>query len=177
MLNVIYFHIIGSKTWIFQHWWLIDNILRISLTRMHSRRMRTTCNSSRQGGMPGSDPPQFPPWVWAWTRSPSISPLDVGLDLIPFNFSLGCGPGAPPRIRPPGPGTPQEQPPQSRHPPRSRPPRAGTPPGSSSPDQAPPLWTEFLTHAYENITLLQTSFAGGKYCHTKKFGFRYHIKY
>ena len=25
----------------------------------------------------------------------------------------------------------------------------------------PPLWTEFLTHAYENITLPQTSFAGG----------------
>ena len=37
--------------------------------------------------------------------------------------------------------TPQEQTPiQSRH---------------------PPLWTEFLTHAYENITLPQTSFAGG----------------
>ena len=26
-----------------------------------------------------------------------------------------------------------------------------------------PLWTEFLTHATENITLPQTSFAGGKY--------------
>ena len=26
-----------------------------------------------------------------------------------------------------------------------------------------PLWTEFLTHACENITLPQTSFAGGKY--------------
>ena len=29
-------------------------------------------------------------------------------------------------------------------------------------DTHPPLWTEFLTHAYENITLPQTSFAGGK---------------
>ena len=29
------------------------------------------------------------------------------------------------------------------------------------PAQVPPLWTEFLTHAYENITLPQTSFAGG----------------
>ena len=30
-------------------------------------------------------------------------------------------------------------------------------------DQAPsPVWTEFLTHASENITLPQTSFAGGK---------------
>ena len=46
---------------------------------------------------------------------------------------------------PPGPGTPWEQ----------------TPP----PDQAPPLWTEFLTHASENITLPQTSFAGGNKYH------------
>ena len=29
----------------------------------------------------------------------------------------------------------------------------------------PPPWTEFLTHATENITLPQTSFAGGNYCH------------
>ena len=28
--------------------------------------------------------------------------------------------------------------------------------------QTPPPWTEFLTHASENITLPQTSFAGGK---------------
>ena len=31
----------------------------------------------------------------------------------------------------------------------------------------PPLWTEFLTHASENITLPQTSFAGGKNLHTR----------
>ena len=43
---------------------------------------------------------------------------------------------------------------QARHPPPDQaPPRDQTPP----PDQA----TEFLTHAYENITLPQTSFAGG----------------
>ena len=29
----------------------------------------------------------------------------------------------------------------------------------------PPPWTEFLTHASENITLPQTSFAGGKNIH------------
>ena len=41
-------------------------------------------------------------------------------------------------------------PPQPRMPPRTM--------------HAPlPLWTEFLTHASENITLPQTSFAGGKY--------------
>ena len=27
----------------------------------------------------------------------------------------------------------------------------------------PPLWTEWLTHACENITLTETSFAGSKY--------------
>ena len=30
-----------------------------------------------------------------------------------------------------------------------------------APRQTPPPWTEFLTHATENITLPQTSFAGG----------------
>ena len=42
---------------------------------------------------PGPDPPQLPPWLLAWTRSPSTSPLAVGLDQIPLNFPLGCGPG------------------------------------------------------------------------------------
>ena len=48
------------------------------------------------GHRPGFDPPEFPPWVWAWIWSPSISPLGVGLDLIPLNFPLGCGPGPDP---------------------------------------------------------------------------------
>ena len=50
---------------------------------------------------PGLDPPQFPPWLWAWTRSPSISPLGVGLDQIPLIFPLGCGPGPDPPQFPP----------------------------------------------------------------------------
>ena len=29
---------------------------------------------------PGPDPSQLPPWLWAWTRSPSTSPLGVGLE-------------------------------------------------------------------------------------------------
>ena len=29
---------------------------------------------------PGPDPPQFSPWLWAWTRSPSTPPLGVGLE-------------------------------------------------------------------------------------------------
>ena len=84
---------------------------------MHSSRMRTARSNSRhRGGSPLSpreqappraepprsrhppwpDPSQLPPWVWAWTRSPSISPFSVGLDQIPLNFPLACGPGAPP---------------------------------------------------------------------------------
>ena len=75
---------------------------------MHSSRMHTALSSSRLGGSPPGhpqsrhllgpgtprpDPPQFPPWLWAWTRSPSTSPLGVGLDQIPLHFPLGCGPG------------------------------------------------------------------------------------
>ena len=33
-----------------------------------------------RAGTPQSDPLQLPPWVWAWTRSPSTSPLGVGLE-------------------------------------------------------------------------------------------------
>ena len=75
--------------------------------------------------------------VW----SPSISPLGVGLDLIPINFRLGCGPGAPPPDQ-----TPHWE---------QAPPGAGNPPGS----RHPPV--NRMTDACENITLPQTSFAGG----------------
>ena len=52
-------------------------------------------------GTPWADPPQLPPWLWAWTGSPSTSPLAVGLDWIPLNFPLGCGPGPDPPQLPP----------------------------------------------------------------------------
>ena len=46
---------------------------KIQYTRMHSSRMRTgrsltVCHSLLLGGGrgSGSDPPKFPPWVWAW---------------------------------------------------------------------------------------------------------------
>ena len=56
---------------------------------------------------------------------------------------------------PPGSLTGADTPPQSRQPPLEQtPPRADRHP--------PPPWTEFLTHAYENITLPQTSLTGGK---------------
>ena len=38
---------------------------------------------------------------------------------------------------------------------------AGIPPAMHAGIPAPPLWTEFLTHASQNITLPQTSFVGG----------------
>ena len=47
---------------------------------------------------PGPDPPQFPPWLWAWTRSPSTSPwlwAWTPPSQIPLNFPLGCGPENP----------------------------------------------------------------------------------
>ena len=53
----------------------------------------------------------------------------------------------------------------TRHPlEQAPPPRPGNPPrpGTHTPARADPPWTEFLTHASENITLPQTSFAGGK---------------
>ena len=42
-----------------------------------------------------------PGGVGAWIWSPPISPLGVGLDLIPLNFPLGCGPGSDPPQFPP----------------------------------------------------------------------------
>ena len=54
------------------------------------------------GGGLGPDPPEFPPWMLAWTWSHWISPLGVGLDLIPLNFPLGCGPGSDPPVFPLG---------------------------------------------------------------------------
>ena len=70
---------------------------------MRTGRSLTICRSLLLGGggMPGSDPPQFPPLVWAWIWSPSISPLGVGLYLIPLNFPLGCGPRSDPPQFPP----------------------------------------------------------------------------
>ena len=60
---------------------------------MHSSRMRTARSNSRRGeGGAGTDPPEFPLGCWPGP-DPPISPLGVGLDLIPLNFPLGCGPG------------------------------------------------------------------------------------
>ena len=118
--------------------------------RMHSSRMHTARSSShhRGGG--------------------------VGLDQIPLNFPLGVGletckacwdqtpsrtrlpwhqaslrTSAPRTRHPPGPGTPQNQaPPGTRHP----------------PDQPHPPVNR-ITDTCKNITLTQTSFAGGKNVH------------
>ena len=96
---------------------------------------------------------------WAWTRSPSTSPLGVDLDQIPLNFPLRCGPGPDPPQLPPwvwawkparyaGTRHPPETgtPPGTRHPPGPGippPPGSGNSPhpgpGISPRDQAPPL--------------------------------------
>ena len=79
------------------------NIFTLS-TRMHSSRMCTAHSSSRHGGWVSTPPGKIPsnsPWVWAWTRSPSTSPLGCGPALDPLNFPLGCGPGPDPPQLPP----------------------------------------------------------------------------
>ena len=121
---------------------------------------------------PGPDPPQFPPWVWAWTWSPqffpwvwawtwsiSISSLGVGLDLIPLNFPLGVDldQKATPQSRH---TPPQIRHPWIRHPPEQTPPGADTPPEQTAPweqtprEQTPtppradtPLWRSAARHA------------------------------
>ena len=124
--------------------------------------MRTAQSSSRHGGVgldqiplnfplgcgPGPDPPQVPPWVWAWTRSPSTSPLGVGLDQIPLNFPLGVGLETPWGHAPPA----TRHTPETSHPVQDQP-----PPGTRHP---PPCGQ---THTCKHITLPQTSFAGGNY--------------
>ena len=161
---------------------------------MHSSRMRTAHSISHPGGSPPDtppgagttwdqahppgrsplnfplgcgprpDPPQLPPWVWAWTRSPSTSPLAVDLDQIPLHFPLGCGPGDPPPPRDLLQGLLGHhlQCMLGQHPLRPAARHAGIPPAMRAGKAPTPQWTEFLTHASENITLLQTSFAGDK---------------
>ena len=84
----------------------------------------------------------------------------------------------PPEQAPPGPGTPQDQAPPgsgmplwtmypltltpwTRHPQDQAPPRDQAPPDQAAPGAGTPLWREFLTHACDDITLPQTSLAGG----------------
>ena len=129
---------------------------------MHSSRMCTTHSSGRPGGFSTRHPPGTRPHEQA-------GPLGLGTPLRP---GIPLGPGtpldqAPPVTRhPKGAETLQEQtppPPRSRH----TPPRPGTPLGPGNPlgpgtlRAGTPLWTEFLTHASENITWPQISFTGG----------------
>ena len=44
----------------------------------------------RLGCGPGPDPPSFPPRMWAWTGSHSISPLGVVLDRGMLGYLLQC---------------------------------------------------------------------------------------
>ena len=104
--------------------------------------------------------PADPPRVWA-CRPPPCMGLETP-QARPLKFLLGCGPGAPwpdPSTSPLGVGLEtckacwDTTPPAARH--------AGIPPPPTPHPPPPPPWTEFLTHATENITLPQTSFAGG----------------
>ena len=99
--------------------------------------------------------------MWAWRH-----PSGVGwrpLQARPLNFPLGCGPGDPqarPLNFPLGCGLGDLQGMLGYHPPGDLVRHAGIPPAMHA-GIPPPLYTEFLTHATENITLPQTLFAGG----------------
>ena len=80
-----------------------------------------------------------------------VSPPDTPGSRTPL------GPGTPP----PGPGTPPEQTPQDQASPQSRPLRAGNQPHPPWSGHLPPV--NRMTDRCKNITLLQTSFAGGNY--------------
>ena len=100
--------------------------------------MRTARSRSRPGGLHQAPPPRDQtPGPGTHTREQTPPPPR---------------PGTPPGADPLGADRPG-----NRHPTRSRPPRADTPLREQT-----PLWTEILTHASQNITLPQTSFAGGK---------------
>ena len=141
-------------------------------TRMHSSMMRTTRSSSHLlGGVSASVHARIPPWVWAWRPPPK------------------CGPGDPPGVslETPCPGQTPQLPPWvwAWRPPSGQIPQLplGCGPGDLQGmlGYHPPPgylqgmlgchlqcrlgylpWTEFLTHASENITLPVTSFEGGK---------------
>ena len=156
------------------------------ITRMHSSRMHTVHSSSHLGGVstrhpwdqapprsgtpqaaplnfplgcgPGPDPPQLPPWLWAWTRSPSTFPLGVGLETSPKTCCKACWDTT---CNAYWDSTPWR--PVARH--------AGIPPAMHA-GIAPPCGQ---THTCKHITLPQTSFTGGnnlvpeatKYLHPK----------
>ena len=107
-----------------------------TVTRMHSSMMRITHRSSHlRGGCLPQCMLGYTPQAWAWTPLLGVgrTPPHVGLDThpqvwawTPLGLHLDTTSSQTPRP-PPGPG----------------------------PRHLPPLWTEFLTHASENITLPQ----------------------
>ena len=149
---------------------------------MHSSKIRTTRSSSRLPGgclpqcmlgypprcgpgdppgcEPGDSPPgvgletpqcepgDTPPWVWAWRPPTRCGPGDPP-QARPLNFPLGCGPG-------------DLQDMLGYHPLDTCKACWDTSCNACLDTTPHQPWTEFLTHVSENITLPQTSFAGGK---------------
>ena len=75
-------------------------------THTRSRPPQSRQSPPRAGTPLEQAPPQSPeqtpsPSRHPLARSPSTSPLAVGLDQIPLNFPLGCGPGPDPPQLPP----------------------------------------------------------------------------
>ena len=130
--------------------------------------MRTTRSISHLGGGgtrhplwpgtplgPGTSPDQAPPW----DQVPPPPGTSHPPDQAPSGTRHSLWDQAPPGTR----HLPGTRHPTGADPPGADPPGPGTTP---HPRADPPLWTEFLTHASENITLPQTSFAGGNEKHS-----------
>ena len=105
------------------------------------------------------DPPQFPPWVWAWIRGPHPPRADNPPEQttpwsrhppvadIPPGADTPLGADTPWEQTPPWEHTPEQTPPGSRHPPKQTPPKQ-TPPRSRHPPWSRyPPWRPAARHA------------------------------
>ena len=131
------------------------------LTRMQSSRMHTACSSSRPEWVSTRHPPPGPD-THPQTRPPPEQPPGTRHPPAAVAIRSGSPPGTPPdhthtpRSDPPGAAPWDQAPPWSRHP------LGPDPPGSRHPRPrpgTPPV--NRMTNRCKNITLRQTSFAGG----------------
>ena len=128
----------------FHHLWsicLIQLIRWIHLILKPQECIPVGCVPAERWPYSGGEPPpqkRPPPKIWRYPFSPKK-------DTPPENLEVPLQKKTPPQNL--------EVPPQKRHPQKKTPPKK-TPPGT----RHPPLWTEWMTDACENITLAKTSF-------------------
>ena len=132
---------------------------------MHSSRMRTARSLTVSRGICQAcplamhAPHHAPPCHACHPATHAALPHMPTLPHTPYHACPHPVMHAPLPHMPPAMHPPPCTPPPCTHPRHSCPP---SPCHASPPCHVPPLWTETLTHATQNITLPQTSFAGGK---------------